>query len=250
MKNRIGEERVNNFGSTMIIVEYNTSMNMTIYFPQYNYMKEGVAYKEFLLGKVKCPYEPRIFNKGYIGEGIYSCSNHQEMYAVWRGLFQRCYNQKNFHKQPTYSNCQVDEQWYNFQNFAQWYEENYYKVKNEEMHLDKDILNKGNKIYSPNNCIFVPERINTLFVKNTKRRGALPIGVYEQNGKYIAQLSTHIDGKRVKRSLGSYYTPQSAFNAYKQAKELYIKEVADEYKDYIPLKLYEAMYMYEVEFND
>jgi hypothetical protein len=36
----------------------------------------------------------------------------------------------------------------------------------------------------------------------------------------------------------------------KNFKENYIKQVADEYKDLIPQKVYEALYRYEVEIND
>ena len=50
--------------------------------------------------------------------------------------------------------------------------------------------------------------------------------------------------------LGHYNTPEEAFQAYKQFKENYIKQVADEYKELIPEKLYNAMYEYEVEIED
>ena len=62
--------------------------------------------------------------------------------------------------------CSVYEGWHNFQNFAKWYEDNYYEIEEEQMHLDKDILVKGNKVYSPDTCVFVPETINGLFVKS------------------------------------------------------------------------------------
>ena len=51
-------------------------------------------------------------------------------------------------------------------------------------------------------------------------------------------------------TIGTFNTPEEAFYAYKQFKENYIKEVADEYKDRIPQMLYEAMYRYEVEITD
>ena len=43
---------------------------------------------------------------------------------------------------------------------------------------------------------------------------------------------------------------EKAFNCYKEFKEKYIKQIADEYKDLIPKELYEALYKYEVEIND
>ena len=115
------------------------------------------------------------------------------------------------------------------------------------MELDKDILNKGNKVYSPDTCVYVPQSINSLFTKSDKVRGEYPIGVYKQKDKYVAQLNKG-NGKQI--YLGSYSTPEEAFQAYKQAKEEYIKEVANEYKDKIPYRLYEALMNYEVEIDD
>ena len=133
-----------------------------------------------------------------------------------------------------------------FSNFEKWFNDNYYEIENEQMELDKDILIKGNKIYSPENCIFVPHNINTLFVKNDKKRNCL-IGVFKlKENKYTSKIST-MNGRK---QLGTYNTEIEAFNAYKKAKEDYIKEVADLYKDKIPQKLYDAMYKYEVEITD
>lgn len=122
------------------------------------------------------------------------------------------------------------------------------------MCLDKDILYKGNKVYSPKNCVFVPEKINILFIKSNKSRGGYPIGVsyHKQNRKFVAKCSIY-DFKENKQKLiylGCYDTPEKAFKAYKQFKEKHIKKVADYYKDKIPNKLYQAMYDYEVEITD
>lgn len=163
-------------------------------------------------------------------------------------MITRCYSNKQTSKRRTYKNCEVCKEWHNFQNFAKWYEENYYTISNQVMHLDKDILIKGNKIYSPNTCIFVPEKINILFVKADKIRGSLPIGVsWDKNiNKYRSYYYTN--NKRI--TIGFYNTPEVAFQSYKIAKEKHIKEIAEEYKDLIPIKLYDAMYKYEVEIND
>ena len=118
--------------------------------------------------------------------------------------------------------------------------------------LDKDILNKNNKIYSPDNCIFVPHKINSLFVKSNIARGNLPIGVtyYKKYDCFNAQLSLEENGKRTVLNLGYFSTPVEAFQEYKIYKEKYIKMVADEYKEQIPYKLYKAMYEYKVEITD
>ena len=56
--------------------------------------------------------------------------------------------------------------------------------------------------------------------------------------------------KSIHRNLGYFETPKEAFKSYKTFKEQYIKQVADEYKDKIPKKLYEAMYNWKVEITD
>ena len=121
------------------------------------------------------------------------------------------------------------------------------------MCLDKDILVKGNKVYSPETCIFVPKTINSLFTKRQNDRGESVIGTsLTQNGKYRAYCSliNPKTGKSKYEHLGCYETQEKAFEVYKYYKERNIKEVADYYKDKIPQKLYDALYNYEVEITD
>jgi hypothetical protein len=115
------------------------------------------------------------------------------------------------------------------------------------MDLDKDILHKGNKIYSSDTCVFVPQFINKLFINRNADRGILPLGVKTCGKKYYVQCSS---GNRVIKNLGTYSTQIEAFNVYKKYKENLIKEVANEYKDKIPNRLYTAMVNYEVEITD
>ena len=70
---------------------------------------------------------------------------------------------------------------------GKWIENNYYEIEGETMCLDKDILCKGNKIYSRDTCVFVPQRINSLFTKCDNARGDNPIGVEDlPSGNYRA----------------------------------------------------------------
>ena len=167
-------------------------------------------------------------------------------------MLKRCYSSKFQEKNPSYKGCYVCDNWLYYSNFKKWYDENYYEIDGKILQLDKDILVKGNKVYSPDTCVFVPKFINSLFTKCQNSRGELPIGVHyhKRDKKYVAQLSVCKNGKSTLKSLGYYNTPNEAFEAYKQAKESYIKDVADEYKDRIPVELYKAMYEYEVNIND
>ena len=201
---------------------------------------------------------------GYIGDGKYKSRDENKKktkaYNTWSHMLRRCYDPYYLNEHPPYRDCIVCEEWHNFQNFAKWFYENYYECNDEQMQLDKDILIKGNKIYSPNTCILVPKRINSLFTKSDALRGEYPIGVYYKIKK-VKQYEYHYlevrcsvieNGKKKGKVLKTLplNKPFQAFSIYKQFKEKYIKQIADEYKELIPQKLYEALYKWEVEIND
>lgn len=254
---RIGEKNINNFGSKMVIVDYRKAIDIDVYFPEYNWIAKGVQYSSFKTGLIKCSYEKRTYGIGYLGEGEYKASENSKdtkVYKTWTDMLQRCYDEKYQKRQPTYIGCEVCDEWYNFQNFAKWYNDNYYEIEGEKMHLDKDILVKHNKIYSPETCIFVPQTINSLFTKCDRSRGESVIGTsYHKRDKvYIANCSliNSKTGKSKQEFLGTYNTQEKAFEVYKYYKEKNIKEVADYYKEHIPQRLYDGMYEYEVEITD
>lgn len=252
---RIGEEILNKFGSKMIIKEYRGALDIDVYFPEYNWTFEHATYQSFKKGLVKCPYEPRTFGVGYIGEGKYKVSENGKLtdeFDIWHGMLKRCYDPKLQEIRPTYKGCEVEKYLLNFQNMARWINENYYEIPREKMCLDKDILCKGNKIYSRDTCIFVPERINLLFTKSNKSRGNNPIGVsLISSGNYQVYCQNEY-GKSV--YLGVYHSKEEAFQVYKNYKERVIKEVIDSYKEKIPEPFYSrlkaAMYNYKVEIDD
>lgn len=174
---------------------------------------------------------------------------HSKQFILWRDMMGRCYNGRHQKKQPTYIGCEVCEKWHNFQVFAKWYNENYYEIQGERVALDKDILYKGNKIYSPGTCVFVPQSINNLFVKRDVDRGEYPIGVSYDNR--VDKFKSSCNNANKEHIVLDYYNnPIDAFNEYKRFKELTIKKVADLYKNLIPKNLYNALYKYEVEIND
>lgn len=253
--NRKGEKNYNTFGSEMIITEYRGCMDIDVYFTEYDWIAKGVQYQNFKKGNIKCPYERRYFGVGYIGEGKYKMSENRKLtkcYNAWHDMLKRCYSEKLHEKYPTYINCKVCEEWYNFQNFAKWYDNNYYEIEGETMCLDKDILVKHNKIYSSDTCIYVPQTINSLFTKNDNDRGDSCIGTSPYQDKYMVRcrMINPKTGKSKNKYLGIYDTELEAFEVYKYYKEKNIKEVANYYKEYIPDKLYKALYDYEVEVTD
>lgn len=182
-----------------------------------------------------------------IGINDIICDRNSPAYLHWVGILKRCYPNladKRAGRYKGYEDCEVCEEWKLFSNFKYWFDNNYIKG----YHIDKDILFPGNRVYSPFTCIFVPPRINELFTRDhQKSYGRCCKGVIydEKKRKYTAQLSR---SDRTSRHIGSYDTEDEAFVAYKNAKETYIKEIADEYysKDLISELLYKAMYNYKI----
>lgn len=170
-------------------------------------------------------------------------------YKTWLDMINRCYNEKIKQRYETYKNVTCCDEWLHYKNFKKWYDENYYEIEGQQMNLDKDILMKGNKVYSPKTCIFVPKRINTLFTKCNSKRGKLPIGVYYDNSKKKYRACCN-DGSGRTKKIGTYSEPKVAFWAYKAYKRDVIREIANEYKSEIPKKLYNAMLNYKIEIDD
>ena len=233
----------------MTIVRYGNKNDIDVQFDD-GTIVEHKRYGNFKRGNIKNPMTPILYGVGYFGIGEFKSRDENgkqtKCYKAWESMLQRCYDPKYQEKYPTYKGCTVDKRWHNFQNFAEWYYSHYYEIEGQIMNLDKDILNKGNKVYSPETCVFVPQFINKLFIKRDNVRGEYPIGVHKHIDKFKAQLNKGNE----KMYLGTYSTVEEAFQVYKEAKEQYIKEVANEYKLLIPYELYEAMMNYEVEITD
>lgn len=174
-------------------------------------------------------------------------SNIMKARRLWNDMQTRCYNEKLHDRFPEYKDCKICDYWLeDKERFFKWVEENYYMIGNEQMDLDKDILFKGNKVYSPETCVFVPHSINTLLLNCRRKRGKYPVGVSYDKGKYRAALN--VDGRNVK--IVVFNTPEEAFEEYKVHKKALIITTADKYKGKIPDKVYQAMMNWEIEIDD
>lgn len=171
---------------------------------------------------------------------------NRKCFVLWKDMLSRCYNPHVLIRYPTYIGCSVCESWLTFSNFRQWYKEHYV----EGYDLDKDILVKGNKTYSPDTCCFVPHKLNCTINRCQKSRGKLPIGVRfdAERQKFASSFRCGMTYKFI----GRYNTPFEAFCAYKSAKESYVKELAESYfkEGKITERVYQALMKYEVEITD
>lgn len=244
----------------MEIIEYRSSTDIDILFRETGNIIRHQCYSNFRKGALKDYYLPTFYGHGMRKNGrILNDDGRRTLaFGYWDDMMKRCYYEPDVERYPSYSECYVCDEWLDFSVFEDWVEENYYRCGDEKMVLDKDILYKGNRIYAPDTAIFVPERINGLFTKTNRARGAYPIGVYykQKNRKFVAQvskLSDEVRGTKRQEYLGLFDTPEEAFFAYKLEKEKYIKQVADYYYDRypeFPTALYQALYNYTVDIND
>lgn len=239
----VGEIKNNNFGTPMKIVAINRKSDICVQFlDEFGYIKKHVTYQNFKRGQIKNPYDKTIFNVGYLGVGKYmareSSEGNTREYHIWHNILKRCYAEQHKEMYPAYYGvCTVCNEWLNFQNFAEWYHNNYYEV-NERLHIDKDILFPGNKVYDLKHCILVPQKINALFICQINKSG-LPNGIKMTNtGRYMATYN----GKH----LGTFDTMTEAYKVHAIAKERAIKIIAEEYRNIVPTKVYDALINYRM----
>lgn len=241
---RTGEKHITKEGYEIEIIEYINYNNCTVIFIDNKYTRHA-TYMEVVRKGIRNPYHPSVCSIGYLGEGTYKTSMngaHTVCYRRWKNLIGRCYSNKFYTNTKIYKDATVCEEWHNFQNFAKWHEENWKPWMDSSWDLDKDLLVKGNKIYSPETCAFVPQEINTSMTNTLEFRGVYPIGVRKNKNRFEARFG--------KVYLGSFYTPEEAFYSYKKAREIHIKSIADKWKDKIIERIYLVMYNYQVEITD
>lgn len=254
--NHLGEEKLNNQGCPMKIIEYNNASDITVEFQDEFKYRIKTIYGNFKSGSVKNPYCPSLYGVGILGAKYQARINGKFMreYYTWAHMIERCFDKKLKTKQPAYENITCCKEWLNYENFYEWLhsQPNFNKWYNgKRWALDKDILNKGNKVYSPENCCLIPQSVNCLFLKREALRGKYPIGVTYKNKGFVACCNNSIIGRR--EELGSYSTPENAFYfGYKPYKEKIIKQVAQiEYESgNITEECYKAMMEYQVEITD
>lgn len=254
INNRLGEEKLNNQGCLMKIINYNNARDIIVEFQDEYKAKIKTEYGNYKKGNVKNPYYPSVYGVGIIGSKYQTCNlNRTKEYKIWCSILQRCFDEKTKEKWSVYNDAICCEEWLLFENFYNWLhsQDNFQQWLNgERWDIDKDILIKGNKIYSPETCILIPHNVNSLFTKSDRARGKYPIGVSMHGKKYQVSCHNTLDGKR--EFLGTYDSPQSAFRVYKKYKENLIKQVAEqEYnKGNITNECYRAMIDYKVEITD
>lgn len=171
-------------------------------------------------GYVADPYFPTVYGKGYLGEGRYKTKINGVPYKpayVWKHMLGRVYNEDNdrFKRYTSYLEG-VCEEWLNMQNFCAWYEDQTKHLGDSKgYHLDKDL--KLGKVYSPENCVIIPQELNIALVCKVSSSGKYLTGVTSSRGEGFRA--------RVKRSVGegNKLVYSKAFTTQEEAHEEYAK---------------------------
>ena len=135
-------------------------------------------------------------------------------YKTWVNMLKRCYSKSYHQTRPTYRDCSVSPEWFTFSTFKTWMEAQDWQGKQ----LDKDLLIKQNKIYSPDTCIFVTGEINKFTTDSAKTRGEYLIGVsfYKTNNNFVSTCRNPFTNK--KECLGYFTSELEAHQAWKNRK--------------------------------
>ena len=218
----------------MKIISYNLCSDIQVEFQDEHKFVANTTYQNFKRKVISNPYDRSVCGIGYIGEGKYSYQSDGEVntvYDIWKNMLRRCYSERLRWKYPAYEDCEMCDEWLNLQNFCEWYFNNYYDVGDgERIHIDKDILFKGNRIYSPEKCIFVPQRINMVFTKKNRNTDSdLPTGI----NRCVNGFRSTYNGK----SLGVSKTLEEAINKYNVQKRIHIKQLVEEYGNRLPFRI-------------
>lgn len=225
------------------VVEYIDPKNVVIEF-LYTGTRLVARIGNILNGLVKDRMYPSVYGVGITGEKIPVVDGKRcKQRELWVRMLDRCYSKgKN---KPTYEGCSVSENFKYYPFFKEWCEKQIgFDVKG--FALDKDILVKGNKVYSEDACVFVPQEINNILTyKKSTNKGLSASVALQKSGRY----SVSFRKDRITQNLGRFDTPEEAFQAYKQVKESYIKEVAEKWKWGIDPRVYEALMNWTVEIN-
>lgn len=240
----VGQIRDTNEGGSFTVVEIISAKEIYIVHNDEHKHKAKVSADQVRNGNIRNPFYPILYGVGYMGVGKHKSKIkgvNVPHYSVWTGAIIRCYCPTRQAKRPSYIGCSISKNWLCYQNFAEWYTT--HESCGLGYELDKDLVVKGNRIYSAETCTMIPREINLAIRTDRINVNDLPVGVFKtKSGSYTA--GTRTKGKDF--HIGTFSTPEEASAAYVIAKEAYVKELALEWKDKIEPRAFEALMNWSV----
>ena len=238
--------KTKNYGD-VVVLQYTNTRDVTVKFINTGNIRK-VGMSELKKGEVRDNELKPVYKVGVMDvPNVITHEHSPKSYRAWNHMLQRCYNENLRHLHQTYADCVVSDDFKYYSKFKVWSEKQIGYTQ-DGWALDKDILVRGNKIYSAETCAFVPTEINCLIHTGKSYRGLLPQGVVLSSNKKRYRARVSMGGKYYDQ--GTFDTPEEAFMKYKEVKEEYIKEVAEKYKDVIDPRVYEALYAWTISIDD
>ena len=234
-----GQVRNTNEGGSFTVIEFHSSTNVIIkHNDEFGHIAK-VSSDQIRKGSIRNPFHPTLYGVAYMGVGEHRAKINGKIvphYSIWSGLLTRCYCPIRLKERPSYIGCRLSKDFLCYQNFAEWYTS--HESYGLGYEIDKDLLVKGNKIYSADTCTLLPRELNIAIRVDRGKGSKLPVGVLENKvGGYTASLK--ISGKD--NHLGTFKTVEEASIAYVKAKEAYVKEVSLKWKGQIDTRAFEAL---------
>lgn len=235
----VGQVRNTNEGGSFTVIEFHSAKNVIIRHNDEHGHIAKVSSDQVRNGNIRNPFYPTLYGVAYMGVGKHRAKingKNVQHYSIWTSAVCRCYCPVRLAKRPSYNGCTLSKEFLCYQNFAEWYTT--HESYGLGYELDKDLLVKGNKVYSAETCTMIPKELNLVIKDKVSRNSNLPIGVLRNKvDGYTAGLKIRLKDYH----LGTFKTPEEASAAYVKAKEAYVKEVALEWKDKIEPRAFDAL---------
>lgn len=192
----------------------------------------------FRIGLNDCSY---IQNEIYGGKNSAQCP----YYRIWFHVLRRCYDPKSHVIRPTYIGCSMVDEWHVFSVFRDWM----IGLNWHGMHLDKDILVSGNKVYGPETCVFIEPNLNAFLTDRSRARGPYPLGVTlsPKGMKFRARCWNPFSGER--EYIGDFPSSDEAHKAWKDRKHQHACRYADMQEDQRIAEALRIRYLTAMEHN-
>ena len=235
-KAKVGSVFQTNCGSPLVVLEYTSAKKILVVFQDGLSSAFYAHIGNLRKGKYTNPYAKTMAGHGFHGEGLYSSKTHKAFYKTWVYMLIRCYSEVEKADRPHTAEHSCCEEWLNFQNFARWCE-GQPGSSLTGWELDKDVLRKGNVVYSEDACCFIPRRINTIF---PKRYAQGDRAYLTSDGEWQCQV--RLEGKR--KTFKSKDREKVVTFKVKATKEI-LTSLANTYKDSLAPHVYEALLSWE-----
>ena len=116
--------------------------------------------------------------------------------------------------------------------------------KGNNYQLDKDFLNIENKIYSKENCVFIPSELNNFITQLQVNKGKFPTGVTYNKRYKKYQAILYGEGKR---EFEFFNNVEDCRKAYVKSRNDYARKLAYKYSEKVDQRVIELLENYNEE---